>query len=486
MTHAMGQERHLDVASQTWLRDNFTSQSGSEFGDLKKGDLRLLPESDSGHPFSSPLSKNSRNTVYELRFANVLGRINGDLKTVIWDCSLQSDSEHPIFSPFSRTKKRGFLEGFFFAKMYASLGCGVLRAKCIAGSNILRYFLFSWAWHWILQKPPLLKPPFLGYWPLSKNSRNTVYKLRFASLRSIVFVLVTRATAASQTLPRDPDETCLAAKHLHVCQPVWEKNEEGFACICAKWCVLASIFGFLCSIVRSCVYFPAKNVGPAPLQKCVGAFCCIISGLCGGFSCRRIFLGTFSHKNKKNLARKFTEKSGGQKITIRKKSVLPKNDPKICLHRPCYIIGESSRGNTIRGNRAESLWEGNLPLRGSLILLGIRIEHDFLELWVRTKSKTFVWGLPQHFLEILFMCVFSPISWAHSKDYPHTEGTFTGTLMNVGDLRRNSGECQGGAREHGVVGSPKFARVRQTSPKFAWRRAHASRTLNKEGAPKNT
>ena len=48
--------------------------------------------------------------------------------------------------------------------------------------------------------------------------------------------------------------------------------------------------------------------------------------------------------------------------------------------------------------------------------------------------------------------------------------------MNVGDLRRNSGECQGGAREHGVVGSPKFARVRQTSPKFAWRRTHASGT----------
>ena len=28
--------------------------------------------------------------------------------------------------------------------------------------------------------------------------------------------------------------------------------------------------------------------------------------------------------------------------------------------------------------------------------------------------------------------------------------------MNVGDLRWNSGECQGGSREHNVVGSPKF------------------------------
>ena len=56
-------------------------------------------------PFSSPLSKNSRNPVYKLRFANVLGRINGDLKRVIWDCSLQSDSEHPIFSPLSKNSR---------------------------------------------------------------------------------------------------------------------------------------------------------------------------------------------------------------------------------------------------------------------------------------------------------------------------------------------------------------------------------------------
>ena len=51
----------------------------------------------------------------------------------------------------------------------------------------------------------------------------------------------------------------------------------------------------------------------------------------------------------------------------------------------------------------------------------------------------------------------------HSEDHPHTESTFTGTLVNVRDLRRNSGECQGGSREYGVVGSPKFARLRQSS-----------------------
>ena len=35
--------------------------------------------------------------------------------------------------------------------------------------------------------------------------------------------------------------------------------------------------------------------------------------------------------------------------------------------------------------------------------------------------------------------------------------------MNVGDLRWNSGECQGGSREYGVVGSPEFARLHQSS-----------------------
>ena len=43
----------------------------------------------------------------------------------------------------SGTKKRGFLEGGF-CKMYASLGCGALSAKCTAGANILGYFLLPW------------------------------------------------------------------------------------------------------------------------------------------------------------------------------------------------------------------------------------------------------------------------------------------------------------------------------------------------------
>ena len=54
-------------------------------------------------------------------------------------------------------------------------------------------------------------------------------------------------------------------------------------------------------------------------------------------------------------------------------------------------------------------------------------------------------------------------SWAHSEGHPHTEGPFTGTLVNVRDLRWNSGECQAGSREHTVVESPNFARLRQRS-----------------------
>ena len=48
------------------------------------------------------------------------------------------------------------------------------------------------------------------------------------------------------------------------------------------------------------------DLGPAPLQKCVGDFCCIeFGGFSRGFPWR-IFLGTFPHKNE--------EKKSGEKI----------------------------------------------------------------------------------------------------------------------------------------------------------------------------
>ena len=54
-------------------------------------------------------------------------------------------------------------------------------------------------------------------------------------------------------------------------------------------------------------------------------------------------------------------------------------------------------------------------------------------------------------------------NWAHSEGPAHTEGTFARTLVNVGDLRRHSGECHEGSREYGVEGSPNFAKLRQSS-----------------------
>ena len=44
--------------------------------------------------------------------------------------------------------------------------------------------------------------------------------------------------------------------------------------------------------------------------------------------------------------------------------------------------------------------------------------------------------------------------------------TFAGTLVNVGDLRRNSGECERCSDGYGDTGSPtspKLAKPRQTS-----------------------
>ena len=86
-----------------------------------------------------------------------------------------------LYEPRKGVFRRGF------CKMYASLGCGALSAKCTAGPNVLGYiyiyvyvyvyvfvffffsffpfFLFSffpWPWHLTLEKLPLLKPPFLA------------------------------------------------------------------------------------------------------------------------------------------------------------------------------------------------------------------------------------------------------------------------------------------------------------------------------------
>ena len=40
-------------------------------------------------------------------------------------------------------------------------------------------------------------------------------------------------------------------------------------------------------------------------------------------------------------------------------------------------------------------------------------------------------------------------------------------LVNVGDLRRNSGECEWGVLMNVALASPDFAKLRWTSPRFA-------------------
>ena len=71
------------------------------------------------------------------------------------------------------------------------------------------------------------------------------------------------------------------------------------------------------------------NLGPAPLQKCVGDLCCInFGGFCRGFSWRIFSEQFFPPKmRRKHPATKSAKKSGGLKIEIRAKSVLPKSDP---------------------------------------------------------------------------------------------------------------------------------------------------------------
>ena len=109
-THLQKKSGPLQVLKSFWSDQSWifwckgNRSTGSELMVIKpwfeKGVIRDCSlQSYSGHPFSSPLSKNSRNTVYKLRFANVLGRINGDLKRVIWDCSLQR-LWTPLFQPF--------------------------------------------------------------------------------------------------------------------------------------------------------------------------------------------------------------------------------------------------------------------------------------------------------------------------------------------------------------------------------------------------
>ena len=96
------------------------------------------------------------------------------------------------------------------------------------------------------------------------------------------------------------------------------------------YCRLA-VSNFLCLLlwekIRGKVAFSLSTLllsilGLATLQKIVEDFCCLkFRGFCRRFSWR-IFMGTFSNKNEESA-----KKSGGSKIKVREKSVLPKTDP---------------------------------------------------------------------------------------------------------------------------------------------------------------
>ena len=86
----------------------------------------------------------------------------------------------------------------------------------------------------------------------------------------------------------------------------------------------------------------AGSLGPAPLQKCVGDFCCAnFGGFCRGFSWR-IFLITFSHKNEKKSGDKIREKIRRPKNkNPRKIRSAKKRDPNSALPLLCEKL---SRG----------------------------------------------------------------------------------------------------------------------------------------------
>ena len=61
-----------------------------------------------------------------------------------------------------------------------------------------------------------------------------------------------------------------------------------------------------------------------------------------------------------------------------------------------------------------------------------------------------------------------PYLWAHSEGHPHTQRHLHPNSGECGDLRRNPGEYQGSSREYGVVGLPKFAKLRMKARTCFW------------------
>ena len=131
-------------------------------------------------------------------------------------------------------------------------------------------------------------------------------------------------------------------------------------CLSTSWASRQMMKRFCWSDLRRWSRRCVKMLPWAICRNVLEDFCCInFGGFSRGFSWR-IFLALFPTKmRRKNPARKSAKKSGGSKIKIREKSVLPKADPK----KWTYTSDAATPHQKIRcGNRcAEGPRRGKLP-----------------------------------------------------------------------------------------------------------------------------
>ena len=91
----------------------------------------------------------------------------------------------PMMSSETQEPRKGFFLKGVFARIYVSLGCSALSAKCTAGPNILGYFCFHGRDARLCKRKPLLKPPFLGFRVPQKSAAKGVRSLFFCFFRSL-------------------------------------------------------------------------------------------------------------------------------------------------------------------------------------------------------------------------------------------------------------------------------------------------------------
>ena len=129
--------------------------------------------------------------------------------------------------PNQEPRKGGFGRGLFCENIRLSW---LWRSECqmYCWVHILGYLLFSWVWHWILQTPSLLKPPFLGSWPKDNSTSSQGWGPFGSDLRrapSGSRGKNAKSKSGRQTLwPWDP--TCLVFWNFHLNQQ--EKEEIVF------------------------------------------------------------------------------------------------------------------------------------------------------------------------------------------------------------------------------------------------------------------